>query len=459
MTKILIKTAILFFMIALVGCQSQRTPITASSETKRQPISLVSSDTTAIWNKFQHNSLMRLQEIKDHSADPNEKAWAELAIISKENSQHAERLAQALLAWRVANPKHPGNQLFPDENTLKTAIAKQKTPARIAVLLPQQGTYASLGKMVREGFLNAYYAQLTHLENQTVKFYDTSGDDNLLAVYQKAKAEGADMIIGPLTKEDVQQLSQSNLSIPVLALNYTSSPSSPNFYQFGLLPEDEIEQIVNRAQQKGLTKALVIAPQNNWGKRLVIAFREHFIASGGSIQDSLFYTKQTNFNQEIAAFLKIDLNQDAKLMHEENDKNLLISQRRQDFDMIFLVAQAKEARMIVPVLRYYYTLNIPIFASANIYSNNLEQTQDVDLDGVTICDIPWHIKQRKENSKQSNQLYAVGQDAYLLSQTVERLKALPYFPIYSKTGALSLTANGQIHRRLPCLTIKHGHLA
>ncbi|HVY53661.1 MAG TPA: penicillin-binding protein activator, partial [Gammaproteobacteria bacterium] len=58
---------------------------------------------------------------------------------------------------------------------------------------------------------------------------------------------------------------------------------------------------------------------------------------------------------------------------------------------------------------------------------------------------------------QYNRLYAIGRDAYLLSQSLTRLNTLPNFPIYGATGALSLEQQ-QVHQRLPWVTIRDGQI-
>lgn len=456
-----IRTAFLLIAWLLSSCSmgSMQEEATKTAKLKSQPTpNLISSDTTVIWNKFQHNSLARLHSKEMAVTDPIEKAWIKLAIISKQNNANNHNLEQQLITWRTENPTHPGNQLFPDNQILE-ALSQQKKPTHIALLLPLQGPYALLGKKVQQGFLRAYYDQITNTAEQTVKFYDTSTVLDIKNLYQQATAEGADIIIGPLTKENVQQISQNQMNVPLLALNYTASASfSPNLYQFGLLPEDEITQIIERVHERGLTKALLIAPRNPWGERMASAFRERFKDQGGNIIDSLFYAKSSNLNQEIAALLQIDPLKDAKLMQNTNEKNLLIEQRRQDFDVIFLIAKPKESRIIVPLLHYYYATNIPIFASSIIYSGTPNPIKDADLDGVTICDIPWRVYPRKTDSRDNHPLYAVGEDAYHLSQALYRLQTLRAFPLYSNTGALTLATNNQIHRRMPCLTMQHGLL-
>lgn len=461
--KIIMMTAAIF----ILGCTSHQRP----SESILRPSPGISSyntalwegDTATVWNKLVRTSPTKLTAWQSLDNDPVKIAWLRLALLNKQSNLGTQQLARELLIWRQRNPSHPANSLFPDNHLLNT-LANANPPQHIAVLLPHGGTYDALAQTVREGFLNAYYANLPRAGKQSVKFYDTRATKNIAALYQQAIAEGADFIIGPLIKGNVQQLRRfRNFSVPTLALNYSDATwgSAPrNFYEFGLSPEDEAEQIAERAHRTGRSKAIVIAPRNLWGKRLTLALSNHWKELGGNIQDTLLFDQKANFNEDIAHLLNVDPATDKKLMREMNNKSVLELQRRQDFDVIFLFSTPETARIIVPLLRYYYANDIPIYATSAIYAgaSKANSTKDTDLNGIIVCDIPWKQLQQPGNNDPQDRLYAVGQDAYLLSQALTRLVLLPNFPVYGTTGALSLSPSNQIHRRLPCNQISNGLL-
>ena len=461
---ILLGIVILITICLLASCASVSSPSTASATLASDRTALWTGNTATLWEQLQHISSARLAAMQSTVSDPTQNAWIQLALISKRNSTNTAQLARELLAFRERNPTHPANALLPNNATLNQLL-NLTPPKHIALLLPLRGTFGSSGQMVRDGFLNAYYTNLPKIGKQGISFYDTTQTEDMRSLYQQAIAEGADFIIGPLIKNNVQQLSGSGpFSFPTLALNYTdirygSLPA--NFYEFGLLPEDEATQIADRAREAGLSHAIVIAPQTPLGTRIATAFSTRFQRNGGNIQEAWYYTPHANFNQEIARLLKINLDADKQLMKEDNNKDVLEKQRRQDFDVIFLFSQPKEARVIVPLLRYYYANNIPIYATSAVYSGRPNPAKDVDLNGVIVCDIPQNMQtlQKKNNNEtQPDRLYAVGQDAYLLTETLPQLIQLPSFPLYGKTGALTLASTHQIHRRLPCVKIENGLL-
>lgn len=440
--------AVIITLISLTSCSSV-TNTSSRSHYYPRP----SATTAATWDQLQHNSSARLAAMQSTENDLTQKAWIDLALISKRDSVNTVQLAQDIGNWRKQNPSHPANQLLPSDDKL-LQLQNGQRPQRIAILLPQQGQFAASGQKLREGFLNAYYNNMAQAGKISVKFYDTSNNENVNALYQQAVAEGADFVIGPLLKNNVAQLrSAGNFKTPILALNYSDAGNGSlpeNFYEFGLLPEDEATQIADRAYHAGFARAIIIAPDDARGKRLANAFTARWQTLGGNVADTLSFNAKTDLNTSIASLLQVN-----PKLHKAQQH------RRQDVDVIFLFTQPQEARLIVPLLKFYFAGSLPIYATSSVYSGKPNPTKDVDLNGVTICDIPlnMHIARNGTNDNaQIDRLYAVGQDAYLLSEALQRLQNLPHFPIYGYTGALTLSATQQIHRRLPCSVVQNGHL-
>lgn len=465
--------ALALMTLTLTGCSSKSAgfsafmpssePVTVATTSVNDPATFGKSS-NATWHTLQHTPLPTLQEAEANNTDPNAKAWLNLAIISKKYSTNSQQLIKELQAWRGTNPSHPGSQLFPSDDNLNQ-IASEGKPKHIAVLLPLHGPMAASGQVVRNGFMSAYYDNIAkNGEKQALSFYDTNESTDLGALYQKAVDEGADLVIGPLTKGEVEQLHHFNqFNVRVLTLNY-SSPSffsslPANYYEFGLSPEEETQQMADKARQGGHSRALVIAPDNDWGRRVTSALNSRWKDQGGTIIDSLYFSKQSDLTTSIAALLHINPKEDRELTREDNTKSVLTEQRRKDFDVIFLFAQPDMGRQIVPLLRFYYAGNVPVYSISAIYSGRPNPIKDRDLNGVTFCELPWLIQMSHSsgNPAQYDRLYAIGRDAYLLSQSMPRLSALRNFPIYGATGALDMDQQ-RIHQRLPWVTMRGGRI-
>lgn len=405
-----------------------------------------------IWYRLQHVQPAKL-EAAANNPDPNKAAWIKLAMISKRYNNDLHQLVPQLIAWRSEHHGHPGNDIFPSDSTLNNLI--NTPPAKhIALLLPLQGPMGPNGQAVRDGFLNAYYDSLakTHVQ-QTISFYDTSSNPNTAVIYQQALSQGADIVVGPLLKDDVETLqSAGGINVPTLALNYTDNSLPNNFYEFGLSQADEVQQVADKAWQSGRSRAIIIAPSNPWGDRVSKKLSSRWESLGGKISDTYNYSSHADFTKEIANLLHVVPATEDRKKQLQNNTTAQEQIRRQDFDVIFLLSEPQTAREIVPLLRFNYAQNIPIYSTSVIYSGSPNPQKDTDLNGVIFADIPWVL----QSAHNSNRLYAVGRDAYVISNGLQRMTNLPNFPLYAATGALTLNPNHQIFRRLPWAQIHNG---
>ncbi len=340
-------------------------------------------------------------------------------------------------------------------------------PKQIALLLPLHGPYANAGKAVRDGFFAAYYDNAQANDNRltTIRVYDTASNKNMRALYRNAVANGADLVVGPIEKNNVNQLASGYLNVPVLALNYLpNNKSAPkNLYEFGLSPENEAALAASKAYNNNHQQALIIYPQTKWGNGVAEAYANQWQNLGGTITASLAYGPGQNLRSEIKNLLHIDASEGRanKLKHVLNEKFTYVPQRRQDVDTIFLVATPSKAREIVPLLRFYYAGNIPIYSISTIYQGIPKASYYRDMNGVYFCDIPWVLTDNSGNNnlqkaisknwpstyKHNPRLYALGLDAYKLSYDFNRLAMNGSARDQGATGDLVLE-NHRVFRQL-----------
>jgi outer membrane PBP1 activator LpoA protein len=415
------------------------------------------------WQLLQEQTLPALADHASTTNNPSVLAWDKLAIISKKYSRDSQALSTALTKWLLTYPTHPAHILIPSLATIE-ALSQQPRPQHIALLLPTHGLFARATQAIHSGFLQAYYKNKTNLPiTQMISFYDTSPTNttNIVSLYQQAIAAGAEVIVGPLNKDQINALQQyNNFTVPVLALNYTTiaiSNSLPtNFYEFGLSPEDEAQQLAAIAHHSGLHQAVIIAINNHWGHRLAIALTEAWQQNNAIIRNKLYLEPTADFTTAITQLLHIEPTLDHTVTGTKN--NTALSQ--QDVDVIFLFAPSAMGQQIVPLLKFYYGTTIPIYASSAIYSGKPNPSSDSDLNTVLFTELPWLIYLAKQPAMPNisyDRLYAVGYDAYLLSNNLTRLKNLANFPIYGATGRLSMQQQ-QIRQKLTLVSMQNGHL-
>lgn len=400
--------------------------------------------------------------------------WMALARIIKGHTGDTARIQQQLEGWREQFPSHPA---IPGllEGYFQKLEQQYQRPHHLAILLPRSGPYAPAARALRDGFMAAYYQQAPE-SRPRLDFYDSSDSTDTWPLYRQAVDSGADMVIGPLSKEGVAQLARAGeLEIPVLALNQVPPETTPpvRLYQFGLAPEDEARQVAERAWLDGHTRAVVFTPRDDWGDRIAQAFRDRWERLGGVLSEQQRYDRKENdFSGAIQALLNLDESsaRRTRLQRLLGQRLEFEPRRREDADFILLAATPLKARQIRPQFQFHHAADIPIYATSSIYTGVPAPGEDQDLEGIKFPDIPWLLTNEgdsplaRDNLARTlpdsqgayRRLYAMGIDSFRLLPHLGRLQTSSQETLDGKTGNLYLDSIRQIHRQLVWAEMEKG---
>ncbi|MDJ0655313.1 MAG: penicillin-binding protein activator [Xanthomonadales bacterium] len=406
---------------------------------------------------------------------PADEMYGWLALVADVKSTLVANgsVAEAVAGWRLRFPYHPAAR-DPFDSLLKPSGIDIGQPDQIAVLLPFSGRFPRSARAVRDGITSAY---LTDPDRRAeLRFYD-SGDspEQALAMYRRAVANGAELVIGPLQRDAVTALMlQADGSVPILALNYQEgdAPTAPGNLQFGLLPEQEAEAVADRMLRDGILRAAVLAPIDPWGARLTDAFIERYTDLGGAVLDIQRYAPR---QQDHSLIVKQMVGVTDSEVRRRRLSGLLgeqlsfEAQPRHDLDGVFLAARPQDARLIKPQMAFYNASAIPVYATSHAYDGRSDPSVNRDLNGVIFCDAPYLLRSREVQPDMTAaaesfesvdgpmaRLFAVGMDAYRILPYLNWLGSLgaDYFP--GATGNLSLDYGGRIRRDLHCAQFQRG---
>ncbi len=407
---------------------------------------------SAIWLTLTSLPKSELETMRIEAPDDSDfKGWMSLAAISRQDYDNPQDMLQAVKNWQTNYQSHSANQLLRLSSMDHYLFPKAQ---HIALLLPMSGPLRGPGHALYDGFVAALNAS-PQKNSTSYKVYDTNQKE-VAELYQHAVEEGANYVIGPLSKPNVKIVSELTHPVPTLLLNDLNQPSKDNAFQFGLSPENEARQVAAKARLNGYTKALIIAPEGAWGEEVVEAFSTQWRQSGGQVTDTLKYTQTAALGQPIKDFLHVNESEARRQQIQKilGQKIQGSARRRQDFDMIFLLAYPSKARQIMPLLRYYYAGNVPVYATSTVYAGYPNSMKDRDLNGITFCDMPWVFhhnlgnKNWPENLNSYNRLYALGMDSFSLSSQLNQLLMFPALGVRDKSGILYLKPSRQISRIL-----------
>jgi outer membrane PBP1 activator LpoA protein len=424
----------------------------------------------SLWQALKTLSATELETFAANSTNDVERGWYQLALVTLTWSADLDRQLVELRRWRNDWSEHPAALLPPREIELSEIVAQER-PTQVALLLPLGD---AAGLIVRDAFMSGYF-NLLELGGQVpdIRFYDTDETTDIIALHRQARAEGAQMIIGPLVKQQVAQLQQeSDLGVPTLALNNNEGQptASPLLYQFALSPESEARQVANKAWRDGHRNAAILSPLDE-APSTFTRKRDSFVAEwerlGGRIVAQDGYHE--NYTDAISGMLQLDAsNARAARVRELIGRPIVsVQRRRQDIDFIYLLAQPGPARQIVPSLAYLYAGDIPVYASQDMYSGAPRPLEDRDLNGVIFGDSPWVLDTSGNAADPARQLFptvtafdmrlqAFGLDAFRLYPRLRLLESSPDAKMPGESGVLRLGPNRNIERELSWATITEG---
>ncbi len=414
----------------------------------------------SIWRDLQRIDTGQLQEAAVAAADRRWQDWLELALLSR--APLATQM-QSLPQWLQNNPQHPAANPLP--GGLGYLLNPPPGSQKVALILPLSGRLAPAGRAVRDGYLANYYASRdSGAPPIEVSVLDQDSFGSASAAYDAALAQGASIVVGPLSKQAVAELnSRADRTIPVLALNRldgeeVTAPGNSALVQFALAPEDEARDIATLAFGQGARTALIMRPAGEWGSKVAEALIERWQALGGNIANSVTYNGREDYSDSVKDALGIPASeQRAQEVGGIFGSRLEFNaRRRQDVDAIFLLSSnGAEARSLKPLLAFHYAASVPVYAISSIYSG-ITDPRDRDLDGVRLVEMPWLLGGSAElrntlaagSTDSYTRLNALGADAFLVQSQFLRLQAGADALFLGNTGLLSMDPQLQIEREL-----------
>jgi outer membrane PBP1 activator LpoA protein len=426
-----------------------------------------------LWAGLLVSDALVMRSAADINADPEVQGWLRLGALAASTGQQGIGWSNGVVRWQQSYAGHPGIAIIegmdlPDASLLDF-------PRQIALLLPISGKNATAGKAVQNGFFGAYFAAAPGLEDeQRVAVYDIARG-GVAAAYAQALEDGAEFVIGPLLRRNVQTLAREPmLPVPILSLNYLPDEMAapPGFFQFALAPEDEAASAATRALADGAVKAVALYPDNDWGRRVMNSFANELEGNGGLLLDHRSYQTGTQdfsieienlmaLSQSVSRYKRLRANLGLPLQFDPR--------RRQDVDFVFLAADAKAGRLIKSQLKFHYAGELPVYSTSFIYS--MDGRSNSDLNGIMFADTPWIIapptwiagypqlySEFWPAEKRMGRLHAMGYDAYNLVSHLYSSSDRLQQEYVGATGRLYLDSDGRVHRRLSWAQFERGEL-
>ena len=329
--------------------------------------------------------------LREHPADHAIHGW--IALSEALQAESPEEQNAALRRWLARYRQHPAAQLLFTQQ-LPTDDNPRSRYRHIAMLLPLTSPFGTAARAFYEGFMEARNRDPAERQ-PAVSLYDIGEEPSLVSLYHRAAInDGADFIVGPLGRRAVEALlSDAPTQLPVLMIGTVpEDKTAPNLYGLSLSAEREARQAAVRAFADGHRQAGIFRSESLWGRRVADAFAAQWEILGGTlVDDRPFPGDFSEYTQVIRKFLGLDKSiKRERLLRAQLKINLQFTpRRRDDLDFLFLAANAEQARLLVPQLRFFQAHDLALYATSYIYSGKPEPAVDADLDGIIFGDMNW----------------------------------------------------------------------
>ncbi|MBA0218491.1 penicillin-binding protein activator [Pectobacterium brasiliense] len=452
--------------------------------------------------------------------------WVDLLNNYQDNRTSPDQLKSAIQDWQTRYPHHPAAKTLPTQ--LNQVINYQQSSVNsIALLLPLNGQAQVFANAIQQGFNAAKNGQIaaaalsapaapsadaTQVEQVTpssegqksqsptpeaqatsaglssslpVKVYDTSSQP-LANILTQAQQDGASLVIGPLLKNEVDQLVNSQSPLNILALNQPEHvENSPNICYFALSPEDEARDAAKFIHQQGKQQPLVLAPRGALGDRIINAFAQAWNQQSGTSALQQRFGNTAELKQAINSGAGLSLSGQPVSVSQQQAQSgttiggLTIPSQVQpttsssvsgNIDAVYIIATPDELSLIKPMIDMRTTSRArpALYASSRSFQAGLGPDFRLEMEGLQFSDIPLlaganpalmqQVSSQFKNDYSLVRLYAMGMDAWTLASHFGEMRQIPGHQIPGATGMLSSGPDCTINRQLTWQQYSQGQL-
>jgi len=316
-----------------------------------------------------------------------------------------------------------------------------------------------------------------------VKVYDTSNQP-LDQVLNQVQQDGASIVVGPLLKNNVEELMKSNTTLNVLALNQPEQVQNrPNVCYFALSPEDEARDAARHIHEQGKQAPLLLIPRSQLGDRVATAFAQEWQQLGGGIVLQQKFGSSTELRAGVNGGSGIALTGSPVTSSLPQQQGVTIGgltipapptdaqiSGGGNVDAAYIVATPEEIGFIKPMIamRNGSQAGVSLYASSRSAQGTAGPDFRLEMEGLQYSEIPMlagsnpALMQQALSSVRNDyslaRLYAMGVDAWTLANHFTQMRQVPGFEISGNTGDLTATQDCVINRKLSWLKYQQGQI-
>ncbi|MGG8168038.1 penicillin-binding protein activator [Klebsiella aerogenes] len=308
-----------------------------------------------------------------------------------------------------------------------------------------------------------------------LKIYDTTSQP-MSQLLTQVQQDGATIVVGPLLKENVEEVMKSNTSLNVLALNQPGKVENrPNLCYFALSPEDEARDAARHIHDQGKQTPLLLVPRGALGDRVVSAFADEWLKLGGGtvLQQRLGSTAELKSGVNGGGISLTG--SPVSTLPSSVDSSLgspgdVPVSSGGSIDAAYIVATPEQIGYIKPLIamRNGSQSNVTLYASSRSAQGTSGPDFRLEMEGLQYSEIPMlagsnpalmqQALSAVRNDYSLARLYAMGADAWSLANHFAQMRQSPGYELNGNTGDLTATPDCVINRKLSWLKYQQGQI-
>ncbi|CAI8778533.1 penicillin-binding protein activator [Kosakonia quasisacchari] len=414
-------------------------------------------------------------------AVPQQVAQAATAAVVSPADANVNDLTNAPAQQNAAAPdaqqaQAPDSAAQSDAAATDSAATAQPDPAATT---PTQPTDANATQPVAAPAVTGTPAN----PGAELKVYDTSAQP-MDQILNQVQQDGASIVVGPLLKNNVEELMRSNTSLNVLALNQPEHVENrANICYFALSPEDEAHDAARHIFEQGRHAPLLLVPRSALGERVSTAFADEWKKLGGGVVLAQKFGSTAELRMGLNGRSGIALTGSPVASSLPQQPGVTVGglnipapptdaqiSGSGSVDAVYIVATQDEIALIKPMitLRTGSQSGVMLYASSRSAQGGAGPDFRLEMEGLQFNEIPMlaganpSLMQQALKSVNNDyslaRLYAMGADAWSLANNFSQMRQVPGFELNGNTGDLTATQDCVINRKLSWLKYQQGQI-
>lgn len=207
-----------------------------------------------------------------------------MGIVMKRTGTVVSLLALAAcqtMVPRRQGPAQPTAPTGPETGPVGPELPDDQNRHRVALLVPLTGANAGVGQSIA----NAANLAVLDTGGKRIRIttYDTA--TGAASAAQRAIADGARVILGPLLADDVKLIAPyaQRAKVPLISFSNDTGVAGNGTFILGYTPVQSIDRVVRFARSKGMSKFAGLTPSGVYGERASTAFLRSVEGAGGQV--------------------------------------------------------------------------------------------------------------------------------------------------------------------------------